>query len=132
MGRFLGYDVTMENAFYNPAYTRTPRVAEQCGDLDTETMLEACVKSIILPVDILQQLRMQNIMVDFLNQGEIEDIIQACKYDGTLVDDPDGLTFRDQMSLTPAEKKQGHGKHALPLWYHHEKQDDDDKLALGM
>jgi len=119
----------MDTNTTNPAATRIPRVALQCAD-DTDTMVDASIKAIILPMDILQQLRGMNIVPSFLNAGEIEDMIQACKFDSTLADDPNGIGFRDQLSLTPLEKKNGRGRqHALPAWYYMEK-DCEEQLAM--
>lgn len=121
----LWYDESMKAEYYNPAATKTPRIAQQMARADDcDTMMDASIKAIILPRDILQQIRGLNIIPDFLNAGEIEDIIQACKVDCTLADDPDGVGLRDQMTLTSSEKKHGRGKHILPPWYYVERDED--------
>ena len=62
------------------------------------------VNGVSLPPHVLDELRQLGIPLAGYSSGELHDAIIACAYDRNLVDDPDGLHFRDKLTLTHEEK----------------------------
>ena len=74
-------------------------------------------KNIInIPLNVLEELQRTGIPIGWYNHGELQDAILACSYDGTLIDDEEGETFRDRLVLTQEEKIQRERKKKLTYW----------------
>ena len=106
MGR-LCYSVNMDNITQNPAYIEPPIIASQMGGVQDALNFvgEVIVAGVSLPLQVIEQLRQAGIgAVSWLSASELQDAVQACKYDAKLVDDPGGLNFRDKLTLTREEQ----------------------------
>lgn len=78
------------------------------GNLSPGTDMSPATGAIIingveLPQRVAEEIRRLGLALSWYNRGELEDAVQACKVDEMLIDDPDGLTFRDKLSLTAEE-----------------------------
>ncbi|MDX2074492.1 MAG: hypothetical protein SFX19_09060 [Alphaproteobacteria bacterium] len=66
---------------------------------------EVVVNGVSLPLHLIEQLRMAGVSaVNWLSASELQDAVQAAKFDTRLVDDPHGTSLRDKMTLTHAEQ----------------------------
>ena len=62
------------------------------------------VNGVALPQNVIDQLRMLGISIAWYTQGELEEAVEACAFDGTLIDDDEGIDFRDRLHRTESEK----------------------------
>jgi hypothetical protein len=60
----------------------------------------AMINGVYLPQNVVDQLRQLGISLSWYTQAELEDAVEACAFDGTLIDDHDGIHFRDKLELT--------------------------------
>lgn len=100
----------MQQLAYNPAYTAPPLIATQmnCVDGALNFVGDVVVNGVNIPLQVLEQLRQAGITaVSWLSSSELQDAVQACKLDGTLIDDPQGnpMSLRDRMQLTHEEQQ---------------------------
>lgn len=63
------------------------------------------VNGVEIPRNVAEQLRRLGLPLSWYNQGELEDAVEACAYDCTLVDDAAGTDFRDMLHLSDDERK---------------------------
>ncbi len=80
----------------------------------------AIIKGVELPSHVTDELRRQGIPLGWYNAGELQDAVLACAYDRTLIDDSNGIHFRDQLSLSDREKPHGNAlfegsRHRAPV-----------------
>jgi len=83
-----------------PAWVPVPIIATQMGFEDERTR-----RINNIPEHVKQQLRLNDINPDWIPDSLLEDIKQACIYDRTLNDNPDGHTTRDKLDGNKAKKK---------------------------
>lgn len=107
----------MNSLLYNPAYVAEPAVVAQSGG--AQDMLtfagEVIVNGVNVPLHVIEQLRQAGISaVSWLTQGELQDAVQATKYDGRLIDDDKGMSFRDKLTLTAEEQQARRPKKRKP------------------
>lgn len=65
----------------------------------------ANIKGVELPARVIEQLRLLGMPLSWYNAGELEDAVEACSFDGVLIDDPSGVNFRDKLRLCDDEKE---------------------------
>ena len=70
---------------------------------------EKVVNGVVLPQRVYEELQRLGHALFSYTSGQLEDAIQACHFDGQLVDDPDGITFHDMLTLTHEEEKASKG-----------------------
>ena len=66
---------------------------------------EAVINGVALPRQVIDELRKLGVALSWYNAGELHDAIQATHYDGQLIDDHDGVNFRDKLHHTEEEKE---------------------------
>lgn len=64
------------------------------------------VHGIVLPQNVINQLRLLGIPVEWYTAGELQDAVIACSSDATLVDDHEGTSLRDKLRLDESEKEE--------------------------
>ena len=69
---------------------------------------DAMVDGVELSEQVLEELRRLGMPLWSYNRGELIDAKNACHFDGQLVDDENGLNFRDKLTLTDREKRSHH------------------------
>lgn len=62
------------------------------------------IKDVLLPREVAEELRRLGISLNWYSASELADAVIACSYDGQLIDDPEGVSFRDQLQLSTTEK----------------------------
>lgn len=67
------------------------------------------INGVEIPRQVADQLRQLGMALSWYSAGELEDAVQACQYDSTLIEDHDGDNFRDRLHLTDDEKKRVKG-----------------------
>lgn len=70
----------------------------------------AVINGVELPERVIEELRRLGIALSWYSHGELEAAVNACAYDGQLIDDPDGVDFMDELELTPHEEKEENGE----------------------
>lgn len=95
----------MDLRFYNPAATKTPRAAELCGAEAIDMMIDASVSAVLLPDNVLQELRKMGINPDALNEWQKMDVIMAARDDGIVFEDAEGDNLQDMLTLTWEERQ---------------------------
>jgi len=90
------------------------------------------INGIRLPDSVVEELRMIGLPLSWYNKGELEDAVLACKYDNHLIDDEDGVTLRDKMTLTYEEKLTADRKRKKKpkLFLCSDENEEDDALSL--
>jgi hypothetical protein len=66
---------------------------------------EAIINGVVLPQSVIEELRKLGIPLTWYNRGELEDAVEACVMDARLIDDKQGVNFRDQLKLTSNEQQ---------------------------
>lgn len=61
------------------------------------------IKGVALPQNVIDQLRMLGISLDWYTPGELEDAVEACAFDSILIDDDEGVDFHDMLHRTEIE-----------------------------
>lgn len=68
------------------------------------------VNGVALPENVINELRRLGIAISWYTSKQLEDAVRACHFDGQLVDDPDGVTFHDMITLTHDEHMANKGQ----------------------
>ena len=76
--------------------------AEERGIFDGEVV----INNVALPRQVIEELRRLGIALSWYNAGELRDAVEACAADGHLIDDPDGVHFRDKLKAGCDEELQ--------------------------
>ena len=58
-----------------------------------------------LPENVVRELKRLGRALESFTAGELHSAVRACEMDGNLIDDPNGMSFLDQLELTAAEKQ---------------------------
>jgi hypothetical protein len=66
------------------------------------------IKGVDIPKNVLDQLKRLGFPLFSYSRGQLEEAVQACAFDGNLIDDPDGEDFEDMLELTEDEKETRH------------------------
>lgn len=64
------------------------------------------VNGVTLPQRVVDELRRLGISLSWYSASELEDAIAACAIDGELIDDDEGINFRDMLHRTDREKEE--------------------------
>jgi hypothetical protein len=64
------------------------------------------VNGIVLPQNVINQLRLLGLPIEAYTAGELQDAVLACSADATLVDDHEGIGLRDKLRLDGSEKEE--------------------------
>jgi hypothetical protein len=102
---------------YNPAYTKTPLIAQAFGfDEDSHETMESCSANSMIPADVIRQLREHGVNIEFLSRGDLHDAALAAAHDCVVFDDASGVNFRDQLHLSHEEANTGRGRGRHSFW----------------
>lgn len=63
------------------------------------------INGVELPELVVMQLKMLGVPLANYNGSELKDAVNACAVDCTLIDDDDGLDFRDKLTLNDDERE---------------------------
>lgn len=66
----------------------------------------AVINGVALPLRVIQELKRLGVPLAWYTHGELAQAVDACAFDAQLIDDPDGVNFRDKMVLTDREKEE--------------------------
>ena len=66
---------------------------------------EAVINGVALSQQVIDELKKLGIALSWYNAGELQDAVNATRYDGQLVDDHNGVNFRDKLHHTEEEKE---------------------------
>lgn len=66
---------------------------------------ETVINGVALPQQVIEELRKLGIALSWYNAGELRDAIEATHFDSQLVDDHNGVNFRDRLRHTEEEKE---------------------------
>ncbi len=66
---------------------------------------ETVVNGVALPMQVIEELRKLGIALSWYNAGELRDAVEATHYDSQLIDDHNGVHFRDMLHHTEDEKE---------------------------
>src|SRR5690606_22696524 len=88
----------------------------------------AVVNGVELPQRVAEEIRRLGIALSWYSAGELEDAVEACAFDGQLIDDPFGDDFRDKLTLTHQERLQIERKQQdSPSFFADEEADEEEK-----
>lgn len=62
------------------------------------------ISGLVISEHVIKELRKLGIALNWYNIGELEDAIIACAVDMNLIDDDDGIDFRDKLLLSHRER----------------------------
>lgn len=104
------YSWIMNNLAFNPAYAPTPIIVHQCGGAKDLAIAWKGEDVLDYMEDDLRMADINDIAKLTIPPGLLDDIRRACVYDRKLIDDPNGITLADKLTLTSDEKKKRKAK----------------------
>lgn len=65
---------------------------------------ETVINGVALSHQVIEELRQLGIALSWYSSGELQDAVAAVHHDGQLIDDPNGMHFRDKLHHSEEEK----------------------------
>ena len=106
---------TLSPGFFS---SRSNKLEQECQARDDS----AVINGVELPAHVIWELRKQGIPLSWYNAGELKDAVIACSYDHKLIDDPEGIGFRDKLVETAEERLKKARKAAMRAIYEPEEE----------
>jgi len=88
------------------------------------------INGVTIPQNVIDQLRRLGVALSWYTPGELQAAVNSCAVDCTLIDDPDGINFMDDLSLTEDKIEADAGEISEP-WRASEKHIKNPELTAN-